>query len=156
MREGTIDIAEADAACLEHLNPARSSVISSIPVPAPAPAAATPAAPTQNAEPADTADMPISYHAARTMREKYEALGAKAEYLQTLGELVEAAPLQQASRELGREVRDALLNIAARIAPLVAAETDPRKVDEMLTQELRQVCDHLAAKLAQRFEFAVA
>jgi phage terminase Nu1 subunit (DNA packaging protein) len=55
------------------------------------------------------------------------------------GELVERSEVEQAAFCNARRVRDALMNIPARVASLYAAETDPQKIHQNLEDEIRNV-----------------
>jgi phage terminase Nu1 subunit (DNA packaging protein) len=55
------------------------------------------------------------------------------------GELVERRDVEEAAFSTARTVRDALLNIPARVASLYAAETDPQKIHQSLEDEIRNV-----------------
>jgi phage terminase Nu1 subunit (DNA packaging protein) len=55
------------------------------------------------------------------------------------GELVERGEVEQAAFSNARRVRDALMNIPARVASLYAAETDPQKIHQNLEDEIRNV-----------------
>lgn len=55
------------------------------------------------------------------------------------GELVERGEVEEAAFSNARRVRDALMNIPARVASLYAAETDPQKIHQNLEDEIRAV-----------------
>jgi phage terminase Nu1 subunit (DNA packaging protein) len=55
------------------------------------------------------------------------------------GELVERGEVEEAAFSNARRVRDALMNIPARVASLYAAETDPQKIHQNLEDEIRNV-----------------
>jgi phage terminase Nu1 subunit (DNA packaging protein) len=55
------------------------------------------------------------------------------------GELVERRDVEEAAFSNARRVRDALMNIPARVASLYAAETDPQKIHQNLEDEIRTV-----------------
>jgi phage terminase Nu1 subunit (DNA packaging protein) len=55
------------------------------------------------------------------------------------GELVERSEIEEAAFCNARRVRDALMNIPARVASLYAAETDPQKIHQNLEDEIRTV-----------------
>ena len=55
------------------------------------------------------------------------------------GELVERSEVEDAAFTSARRVRDALMNIPARVASLYAAETDPQKIHQNLEDEIRTV-----------------
>jgi hypothetical protein len=54
-------------------------------------------------------------------------------------ELVERGEVEEAAFASARRVRDALMNIPARVASLYAAETDPQKIHQNLEDEIRTV-----------------
>ena len=62
-------------------------------------------------------------------------------------ELVPYKEVQNASFEKARTVRDQMLNISSRISSIVAAESDPKKVYEMMDKEIRQVLEALSGDL---------
>jgi phage terminase Nu1 subunit (DNA packaging protein) len=55
------------------------------------------------------------------------------------GELVERSEVEDAAFTSARRVREALMNIPARVASLYAAETDPQKIHQNLEDEIRTV-----------------
>ena len=60
------------------------------------------------------------------------------------GELVQWAVIQRLAFERDRQVRDALLNIADRIAGLVAAESEQAKCHAIILKECLQCLEGLA------------
>jgi hypothetical protein len=62
------------------------------------------------------------------------------------GELVERAEIEEAPFSNARRVRDALMNIPARVASLYAAETDPQTIHQNLEDEIRNVLIDLIAE----------
>lgn len=67
---------------------------------------------------------------------------------QIAGKLVEVDGVEREAFNQARLLRDALLNIPDRVSASLAAETDPIVVHQMLTTEIRNVCNQLA-ELAQ-------
>lgn len=63
------------------------------------------------------------------------------------GELLDAGKVQQELFEFSRTVRDRLRNIPDRVAPDLAAETDPRRVADLLLAEIDQALVSLAEVL---------
>jgi hypothetical protein len=61
------------------------------------------------------------------------------------GNLVRAEDVRKAAFDKARVARDRLMAIPDRLAPLLAAESDPRKVHALLASELHKVCAELAA-----------
>ena len=85
----------------------------------------------------------------RAMREHFKALLCELEYKERSGELIYSKDVKEAAFESGRLVRDQLLNIPARVSPIIAAERDAKKVNEILTQEIRQCLETIAADLIE-------
>lgn len=86
-----------------------------------------------------------SYAQARAIREGYEARLAKLEYEERIGKLVSVEAVKVDAYKVGRQVRDALLNIPDRVAHEIAAETRPDRVHDILTRELRVALEALRA-----------
>lgn len=81
---------------------------------------------------------------ARTKKWHYQALLAELEYRKQIGELVRADEVRGAAFATARRVRDALLNLPSRISSILAAESDSRKIHELLSKEIRQALEALA------------
>jgi phage terminase Nu1 subunit (DNA packaging protein) len=60
------------------------------------------------------------------------------------GELVERGAVEKEWNKVGRQVRDALENIPARVAGLVAAEKSQDKCFQIIEREVRQALEGLA------------
>jgi hypothetical protein len=75
----------------------------------------------------------------RTEVEKGKLLELKAKV--AAGKFVDADEVKVAAFNKARIVRDALLNIASRLAPLIAAETDERACFDLIDREVRQALD---------------
>ena len=84
------------------------------------------------------------YEAARTEKEIYRAKMAKLNYERLEGSLVYVKDVTDANFEKARLIRDQLLNIPARVSPILVAEKDHKKVNEILTKEIRQVLEILS------------
>lgn len=65
------------------------------------------------------------------------------------GELVEIDSVRRAWGEKVRAARESLDTMADRLAPIIAAETDVKKVDAMLRAEVRQAMTNVAQLLPQ-------
>lgn len=84
------------------------------------------------------------------IREAARADAARAELLHLeldlkRGNLVRAEDVRKAAFDKARVARDRLMAIPDRLAPLLAAESDPRKAHALLAEELHRVCAELAA-----------
>ena len=60
--------------------------------------------------------------------------------------LAPTADVYAAAFNKARTVRDALLNIPARVSSILSAETDPFKVETILSKEIRQGLEDLTGK----------
>jgi phage terminase Nu1 subunit (DNA packaging protein) len=85
------------------------------------------------------------YAAAKARDRHFKALLSELEYRKQVGELVKRSAVEAGWFRTGRQVRDGLLNIPPRIAGIVAAETDQRKVHEIIDAEIRRVLKVLSA-----------
>lgn len=81
-------------------------------------------------------------HRART--EEFKAKKAELDYLRELGQLVSAAAVREAQFRRDRTLRDKLLNIPDRIATIVAAERDPARVHQQMTDEIKRLLNELS------------
>lgn len=85
-----------------------------------------------------------SYAAARAARETYLARLAKLEFEQRSGKLIEAAQVEREAFSVGRRVRERLLSVAARLAPVIAGMADVDDCYKLLEKEMFEVCDELS------------
>lgn len=127
-----IDAKKADAALAEHAT-TRRQILG---------AKATPQQKEETTQKAGTAG--LSYFDARTLAQRYKAALLKIELDEKTGRLVEAEAVKAAAFGKARAVRDALLNVPDRIAPILAAEEDPQRISEIMTTELKTALEELA------------
>ena len=73
----------------------------------------------------------------RARREHYQAEQAKLAALQGRGELVPVAEVRKQAFSLARGVRDGLMGIPDRVAPMLAATQDAAQVHRLLSEEIR-------------------
>lgn len=90
-----------------------------------------------------------AYESAKTEREIYRAKITKLNYERLDGTLVPSEDVREAAFEKARLLRDQLLNIPNRIAPILAAEQDSKKSHEILTNEIRQCLETIAGDLKE-------
>lgn len=81
---------------------------------------------------------------ARTRRERAEANLAEARDAEQRGELIRVEAVKTALASVFSSTRDAILQIPARLSPLLAAESDPARVQTMLYAELHAALRELA------------
>lgn len=152
--EGRIDPEEADRILAATREPARAAK-RALPAAASSKDRSTPASAMRPAVPAPGvgggignlpggSDLPTLLLRARTKTEvekgKLLELKAKVE----AGKFVDADEVKVAAFNKARIIRDALINIASRLAPLVAAETDERACFDLIDREVRQALEDLA------------
>lgn len=82
-------------------------------------------------------------------REMFKANITELEYKRQMGELIPADEVDKEWFRLARLVRDGMLNIPARIADQLAAETDQRKIHDLLEMEIYQALEAVISKEQQ-------
>jgi hypothetical protein len=80
----------------------------------------------------------LEYSKARAVRETYLARLAKIDFEERTAKLVSSDEVQVAAFNRFRQFRDGMLNIPDRLAAVLAAESQPRRVHELLTTEIRK------------------
>ena len=144
--DGTINPAKADAAWERNTNQAqkRKPTKSSEPSRhehAPEPQVEAPVGPPiVNSGP--------SFAQSRAIKEAYNARLAKLAYEEKSGALVRTDSVKVAWFNTLRVIRDRALNLPDRLAPLLAAETDPKVVRDLLEEELRTILNDAADAIA--------
>jgi hypothetical protein len=77
------------------------------------------------------------------LHQKYKAALAELEFKQRSGELLPADEIKAAAFEVGRSVRDSIMNIPPRLGPILAGESDPNRIVKMLNDEFRKALEQL-------------
>lgn len=80
----------------------------------------------------------------RERKEHYNAEVARLQALKEREELVLTADVKRQAFSLGRQIRDNVMGIPDRVAPLLAAAQDSREVHRLLSEELRTALRALA------------
>ncbi|GAB7128763.1 hypothetical protein JCM19000A_32710 [Silvimonas sp. JCM 19000] len=110
------------------------------------------AAAAEEAADTDGGDLPTDgydFQAARAKKETHLAGIAELEERKQLRQLVELSKVQLALTDNAAAMRAALERLPDRIAPVLAAESDPRRIYQLLDDEIGLVLDELA-KIAER------
>lgn len=94
-----------------------------------------------------------TYNAARALREVYAAKRAKLEFEVSEGKLVPVEEVRAQAYETARAMRDQLLSLPARLAPIVFAAKDVSECHRLLEEALRHVC---AGTLPDATEFTAS
>lgn len=85
-----------------------------------------------------------SLYDSRAIKEAYLARKAKVEYERLIGKLVPIDEVQAQAMEAGIALKSTIVSIPDRLAPMLAAETDPDVVHAMLLDELTKALEELA------------
>ncbi len=92
----------------------------------------------------DCSDLDEDYQAARTRREIADANLAELKEAEQRSELIRVEVIRAALASLISTTREAILQVPARMAPALAAESDPAIVHDLLMGELNQALVRLA------------
>lgn len=132
--DGLVDVAQARAAIANHVRPSSKT----------SQALAVAASPI-----AQTVD---TYHTAKARREAAEGSIAELRLAELRGLLVRADKVRAEQARIAAAIREAFLQLPARLSLVIAAESDAAKVHDLLDAELRQVLAMLADMPAQHME----
>ena len=84
------------------------------------------------------------FNVSRARKEHCQASLAKLQVEQQKKELVPVTDIKKSSFELGRAIRERMSNVADRLAPQCAGETDSQVIHRLLTEEHRNALEELA------------
>lgn len=153
LTDGKIDPSTADAIIEARREPARPLRRKM--------ASATPSAPTQTAEPppgfSDQAappqrSIPVSELPTLLLKTRIKSETEKAKLLEIkakveAGKYIDVDVMKTAAFRRGRIIRDGMLAIPDRIDAILAAESDRRKIHQILTDEINRVLEELSKPL---------
>jgi len=81
---------------------------------------------------------------AQTWQARYKAALLKIEYEEKSKKLVDTASVKKVAFEKARQIRDALLNIPDRLAPIVSVESEKEVIHKILLDEIQQTLEALS------------
>lgn len=160
-----IDSAQADADWIENTDPAKQSLLFSsgpevkkspreavggLASAAGAGAVASGAAASASDDDAPRADDTDAYRRERALREAIRREREQLELDEAKGNLVDKTEVARLRFTEFRALRDALANLAPRIAPLVAQESDPIVCEQIYTDALEQILTAVADQVLTR------
>lgn len=90
-------------------------------------------------------ESPLGYNEAKTLREIAEARLAELRLAEQRGELVRVAEVEASLAAKVAALREGFLQMPARLAPIMAAESDQARCHDILQAELRQVLAQITA-----------
>lgn len=140
-KTGKIDVEMAKIALATRLHPASKTSIALL---ANTPEIEIPTATTVSDELETT-----SYHVAKTLREAAEAQIARLKLAEMQGDLIRLNAVKAALANAFSTTREALLQIPPRLAPLLAADSDTKSVQNALHNEIHQALMLLSGASAQ-------
>lgn len=91
----------------------------------------------------------------RTLSAQYEARKAHIEVQRLSGALLPAAEVRRALFQVWQQARNALANIAPRIAGEVASESNPAACEQLIAKEVHSVLSGLARQLREKQQMPV-
>lgn len=103
-----------------------------------------PEAPRPEAMSAPGINKSVTYMQAKTAREVYDAKSSQLDYEERTGKLIRVDTVKAALANAFSSTRDALLQLPARLAPLLAAETDTAATQALLHAEIHQALQLLS------------
>lgn len=92
------------------------------------------------------------YWNSKARREKAEAIMAELRAAELAHQLVSVERVRAASMRMSRMLRDSLLAIPSRLAPIMATESDSHKIEQALTEALRRALNDIAGMTANDIE----
>ena len=101
-------------------------------------------APEGQSDPSKRPNSAAQYGQARAIREGFAARIAKLDYEKEIGQVVSADAVRVLAFKAARTARDQLLSMPDRLAPVLAGDSDEFKVHQLLSDEIRRVCDDLS------------
>ncbi len=148
--DGTIDPAKADAQWARNTLPSQN-LNTGAPKPAAkvaTPPVSTPVATGSSRElqpPVETGRISApDYQTSRAIREAYAARLAKLEYEERTAKLISSDEVEMRTFNLARRLRDRMQTLPRRLAAALAAEQDPRVIEQRLDEEIRQALEELS------------
>ena len=85
-----------------------------------------------------------TYSESRAALQAYKARMAKLEYEAMQGKLINVDEVKRDAFKIARILRDAILNVPIKLSHEIAAETNPKAIEKLLTTELRQVLSEIS------------
>jgi hypothetical protein len=131
--DGTIDVDKADAAWEQNTHPTRRRKTKK-----------DVARRTERPIDSPIVNSGPSFAQSRAIREAYNARLAKLSYEEKSGSLVKIDLIKVAWFNTLRVLRDRILNMPDRMAPLLSAESDPKVIRDLLDKDLRQILSDAA------------
>ena len=98
--------------------------------------------------PAPTGDPVTAYLRARAVKESFQARTAELEYKERAGKLIEAARASEYAATFSAIVKDGLMAMPDRLAPMLAASDDEKAIHRMLVTEIAAVLRKVSKAVA--------
>ena len=92
----------------------------------------------------------ISFAEAKTMKEVYQAKLARLKYEEESSKLVEKSIIEDRARDIAVTVKESLLMLPTKLMENLALESDPRKINELLDREFREILASMAQEIKKK------
>lgn len=148
--DGLVDVEMAKIAIANRVRPSGKTAAALSPTAPPPPTVPGPVAPPAEAH--VEAAAATSFHVARTLRETEEARIAKLKRLELERTLIAADPALTAMFTAFRGLRDNSMPIGRRLAGRLASMTDPREIQLLIEDEIRQVFTTFAERTLEQVQ----
>lgn len=102
------------------------------------------ASPPAGAAEQETGATVTSYHVAKTLNEIAQAKMNQLKLKEMQGELIRLTAVESVIGQALASMREHLLQLRARLAPMLAAETDTFAIEQMLDAEISHALNHMA------------
>ena len=148
--DGTIDPVKADAQWVRNTLPSQNLNTGAVKpaLKVATPPVSTPVATGSSRElqpPVETGRISApDYQTSRAIREAYAARLAKLEYEERTAKLISSDEVEMRTFNLARRLRDRMQTLPRRLAAALAAEQDPRVIEQRLDDEIRQALEELS------------
>lgn len=144
--DGKIDPVKADAQWARNTLPSQSLNTGAAKPAAKVatPAVSTPVSSREAQAPLETRATAPDYQTSRAIREAYAARLAKLEFEERTGKLISSDEVEMRTFNLARRLRDRMQTLPRRLAAALAAEQDPRVIEQRLDDEIRQALEELS------------
>jgi chemotaxis protein histidine kinase CheA len=142
-KDGKIDVDLAKVALADRVRPSGKTAQALAVDPLP-PASPPANAPDPNGDKADDVQI-TSFHVARTLNEAAQAQMNQLKLRQMQGELIEVSAVRGQISAVLSSLREALMQIPARMSPVLAAESDASRVHDALSGEIHQALEQFTA-----------
>lgn len=89
----------------------------------------------------------VKFQEAKARKEHFQAQQAELDYLKSAGQLVDVEAVEKGAFNSARVLRESLQLIPDRLSQVLAAQTDPARIHEILSEEIEKALNDFAAAI---------